>query len=779
MIRFVRCRHGCAQILLGANSLDDPNSGRREPGEQRSEFPWGEQGRTEMNAARDFNQLPGRRLRQLLPIVVGLLVSPSLAWAQPGYGPNGGDSGRFTDPRAGGYPAQPTGMSPAEAQSLQSQRYYGQPQRMEDAAPRSPSKVIPFGQSSRSAPQAQSAQPPAAPGANSRVVDFMNSTPQGDAYIAVLGEVKYPNVYKASGSPLTVAQLLQQAGGLTPRAGATLRLVRRGRPGQRVFLGRDDGMKLESNDIVIVDSVISTAGTDAAANRAGGPGRPDEQLPGVYLALLDVLDRPVVVRVRPDEAYIPVVVQKLAQSPDIAPSVRVIESDRRAGLFAEAAPLSNGSVLKFDRGRLDPRRLPQFQSAIDVKEAAQSAAPQRSEMRGPTASQGERDMSQWNGDRDDRFAPLIDPRNEFPQSGMPPADSPGSPYAMAPVSRPSTGPATLSTEAGNFPQGRPAYSTSFPQFPRMTNEADGSAIIPPPLDIPPEPSSIDASPSMIEPRVAMNSSRSIDRTIDRIDSVADPLEPMVEPIASASTPSGGTLTMVQMMMIVVTVSGLIGLAMLVRHVSEGDPRIAEMRASMSSREMAPRSMSTSMPSTAINDGAIDSSMASHSPMTSDSMSGMMGGGSTMSKPSAMPSAARMDAAASAMASGISRMIEAPAPDALLEALLNNELPMVSEDARPPVNLKLQSMSAIDRAARLDRAVAAETGSSIPRPHFRTRPARPAELREATEMAIESSYRIDAPASEISAPHRAATSDASEGRSALDRALERLQAGAKR
>lgn len=208
-------------------------------------------------------------------------------------------------------------------------------------------------QSGRPAPKILTWQPPSA----------------AEYHIAILGQVRRPGVYRFSGTGTAPAlpQLVEFAGGLTANASSTLRLVRHGRSGQLLYLNQGAIEPLQAGDVLIVDEQSS-----------GGVarGRFAAEEVGIQVALVGLLDRPVVLKLRSAQARLDVLTNSLNQPMSAVLAARVIRPDSRNDAFGGQAPelpLGNGSVVVYDPRSILRSELPNdpsFDLVVDTTQLA-------------------------------------------------------------------------------------------------------------------------------------------------------------------------------------------------------------------------------------------------------------------------------------------------------------------------------------------------------------------------------------------------------------------------
>lgn len=195
-------------------------------------------------------------------------------------------------------------------------------------------------------------------------------------HVAILGQVRRPGVYRFSGAGPApgLPQIVEFAGGLTTNASSTLRLVRHGRSGQLLFLNQGTVEPLQAGDVLIVDE------------QSGG-GVSNERFAteevGIQVALVGLLDRPVVLKLRSAQARLDILTSSLNQPMSAVLAARIIRPDSRNDAFGAQTPdlpLSNGSVVVYDPRSILRSELPNdpsFDLVVDTTQLAnQSPVPE-------------------------------------------------------------------------------------------------------------------------------------------------------------------------------------------------------------------------------------------------------------------------------------------------------------------------------------------------------------------------------------------------------------------
>lgn len=210
-------------------------------------------------------------------------------------------------------------------------------------------------------------------GANPKVITWQSpaTTDANEIFVGILGEVSRPGVYHLDPQSLTLQNVIRRAGGITDEASRSIRIVRQDRVIQTVFFSPQTDGAILPGDLLIVESrraqtavskmFESDPHNHAVQTSSSEPPRRQPQDTGVQLAFLNVIDRPVIVKVKHENASLLHVVQKLDQPIELAQAVRVISPER---LLSQAAaqpvdtPIPDGSVLVFPKYSVNRNKLP-------------------------------------------------------------------------------------------------------------------------------------------------------------------------------------------------------------------------------------------------------------------------------------------------------------------------------------------------------------------------------------------------------------------------------------
>lgn len=277
---------------------------------------------------------------------------------------------------------------------------------------------------------------------NSRSVETVGAFVDDNCF-GIMGQIRQPGIYQFPAGPLTLARIIDEAGGLSPAAGRSIRIIRQGRSIQ-IFAGSRPHETLQAElllpgDLVIVDERAETKHSSAeSASRAlppassgtNPPGPSGEQSSRIEVALLNVLSRPIIVDLDPEEATIEALWQRLQPQVSSLPQVKILspgsphpDPTRR---------LSSGTVLVFDSRSIDRERLPRLPPIVRVAADAgfEQLPPARDSLVRPHATKGAaKEFTSPTGHGDRTGAPVLAgpafaaPRESATSVPPPPTDS--------------------------------------------------------------------------------------------------------------------------------------------------------------------------------------------------------------------------------------------------------------------------------------------------------------------------------------------------------------------
>lgn len=202
-----------------------------------------------------------------------------------------------------------------------------------------------------------------------RVVSFPAAADVNQLYVAIMGEVDTPGTYWINSTGLTMHRMIESARGFTRDASMAVRIIRSGRFRQTEIFSAKNDSRLMPGDLLIVETtqMTTTKGTPRYADsRRSQTIHADYQRGtprvGIQIALINVVDYPLVLRLRPEQANASQLIQSLGQPMSLLARARIITPDvpgRMTSDLAKQAPrLENGSVLVFEPGAVNRDRIP-------------------------------------------------------------------------------------------------------------------------------------------------------------------------------------------------------------------------------------------------------------------------------------------------------------------------------------------------------------------------------------------------------------------------------------
>ncbi|MBI3866743.1 MAG: hypothetical protein HY290_33090 [Planctomycetia bacterium] len=213
-----------------------------------------------------------------------------------------------------------------------------------------------------------------------RVDQWRRAEPGAAQFIAIMGEVARPGVFELSGPLPELAEFLQLAGGTSPTASGSVRILRAGRMMQ-LFLSPRLRYSLLPNDLVIVESKqfstvrdFADSGSLRARDQSSRPSEPSI----VQLGLVNLIGRPVVLDVSPGQSQLNQVLLQLHQAASGAGSMTLI----KPGSGMQEIPLekssqmtlTSGTVLVFNSSAVNVGALPRLPNTVKPNPGSADAA---------------------------------------------------------------------------------------------------------------------------------------------------------------------------------------------------------------------------------------------------------------------------------------------------------------------------------------------------------------------------------------------------------------------
>lgn len=147
------------------------------------------------------------------------------------------------------------------------------------------------------------------------------------AYVAVIGHVREPGVYELDPAQRQLDRMLTTAGGLDPQASGSIRVVSEGRPGGQVFVDAKrprSSQELSAGDVLVVEgfnSRLPHTPRSAAEARAMIEHRRSALM---QIAIVNLIDRPVVLPVWEGRATTRQLLSTLGQPPELISNADVV-----------------------------------------------------------------------------------------------------------------------------------------------------------------------------------------------------------------------------------------------------------------------------------------------------------------------------------------------------------------------------------------------------------------------------------------------------------------------
>lgn len=187
-----------------------------------------------------------------------------------------------------------------------------------------------------------------------------------DRYVAIMGEVNQPGTYHVHPTSMNLRSLVVQAAGFTLDASKVVRVIRNGRFSQNEIYSESSNSRLLDGDLLIVEPRQTHQFTGrmydfspertmihASYEERGKPA-------GIQVGLVNVLDYPIVLKLRPEDASAARIMEGLRQPIQLLADTDVITPGRR--ITSDAAKqlprMIDGSVIVFKRESINRNQLP-------------------------------------------------------------------------------------------------------------------------------------------------------------------------------------------------------------------------------------------------------------------------------------------------------------------------------------------------------------------------------------------------------------------------------------
>lgn len=174
-------------------------------------------------------------------------------------------------------------------------------------------------------------------------------------FIGVMGEVKNAGVYEFVETAPPLVDVLRFAGGFTRFADQSVRIIRGGRSGLREFVTPSNDVTLLPGDVVIADS------SQRLNRRNTSTATEINNLPSVEVAIVGLLDRPVITTVNGSQATMGGFLKYLGQAESLVSRVRLVESRMSSRKLLATTRLSDNCVVVIPNPRdVDRRGIPEL-----------------------------------------------------------------------------------------------------------------------------------------------------------------------------------------------------------------------------------------------------------------------------------------------------------------------------------------------------------------------------------------------------------------------------------
>jgi protein involved in polysaccharide export with SLBB domain len=217
-------------------------------------------------------------------------------------------------------------------------------------------------------------------------------------YVGLLGQMARPGVYEITASSASLSELIERIGGLSKGASGQLRIIRNGRTGMTMNYSPSQRFELFAGDLVIADAQAASS-TDSLQGNAGqtsrGQAAQTASIGAVQIGLVNLVDRPVVLKLRSEHASVAAILSLMRQDSALASQLQLVlpVNYRFQAAPKTDAPLPSEAVLIFPPNSVATDRLLPLPDPIKLdgpKSGETNSAPSDS----PPASVSP-DVTQW------------------------------------------------------------------------------------------------------------------------------------------------------------------------------------------------------------------------------------------------------------------------------------------------------------------------------------------------------------------------------------------------
>jgi len=241
---------------------------------------------------------------------------------------------------------------------------------------------------------------------------------QAPVRVTVMGQVSAPGVYEFRKGAPDLQELVTQAGNLTRFCGHQFFVFKANEESLKLDPRKDAGYKFEDGDILLAETSAryyrALGNQDQAATLA-------EIHPTTQIVLLNVLDRPVLLSLQPEQAKLSYLLSLLNQKPtSLVGRVEQIVPPNSSAIPADAliAPdmIFSGAILRFDPQAIDQSKLPHLPDPMLVKTSPEVRM--ASAERAPSSTGWSRDggalmVQPVKSESQNPFAPNLGPTSEM------------------------------------------------------------------------------------------------------------------------------------------------------------------------------------------------------------------------------------------------------------------------------------------------------------------------------------------------------------------------------
>lgn len=204
-----------------------------------------------------------------------------------------------------------------------------------------------------------------------------------EPFVGLLGQFARPGTYEIPPRGTMLADLIQAIGGLAKDASGQFRVIRNGQAGQMVTASAAARFEMMPGDLIVAEStqaVMRSASSNERRDRqtsAPDASRQATSSDARQVALLNLVERPIVLKLRNEHATVLELLALLRQDNSLASRIKIVtpSTHRFQGIPRPDATLPDGTVLIFPTSGIDKDRIKDLPEPYRLRRESDAQSP--------------------------------------------------------------------------------------------------------------------------------------------------------------------------------------------------------------------------------------------------------------------------------------------------------------------------------------------------------------------------------------------------------------------